>query len=89
MHYGWAAPDKALGTRRAAGCHGTGVAQHGRCDADAISYGGAPVWDAKSLDGIDAFSDEAAQECPNGDEPTCPCLQSPANDQHHGRHAVD
>ena len=78
------APNKTLGTRRLAGHDGTGIAQYAGCDDGTISNSRTSLWDAESLDGIDAFSDEAAQECPNGDEPTCPCLQSPANDQYHG-----
>ena len=83
------APDKALGARRPTGCHGTGTAQYTGCDVGAISNGRASLWDAESLDGIDAFSDEATQECPNGDGATCPCLQSSANDQHHGRRTAN
>ena len=83
------APDKTLGARRLAGHDGTGITQYAGCDDGTISNSRTSLWNAESLDGINAFSDEAAYACSNGDESTCPGVQSPENDQHHGRRAAD
>ena len=83
------APDKTLGTRRLAGHDGAGITQYAGCDDGTISNSRTSLWDAESLDGLDAFFDETAQECSNGDEPACSGVQPPENDQHHGRRAAD
>jgi hypothetical protein len=38
------------------------------------SNSGASLWDVKGMDGLIALSDEAVQECSNGDESSRSCL---------------